>query len=81
MNTQIKKQIKQPSVISIIDDGNLRGFIAPISYMSDERFELIMEDIEDTDPKFLSRIYKEYNEAKKRNLLISSTDIKKKFSL
>lgn len=80
MNTQYKKQIKQLSCISVIDDGNLRGFIAPINCISDERFKLILEDIEDTDLNFLSTMHKEYKEAKKKNLLISSEDIKRKLS-
>ena len=81
MKIRSKNKIKSVSTISIIDDGNLRGFITPANCMPDERFNLIMEDVIDTDPKFLAKTHKEYKEAKNKNLLISSANIKKKISL
>lgn len=67
--------------MSIIDDGRLRGFIVPVEFMNKERFNLIMEDIEDTDPKFLSEIHEEYKKSKKNNSLISVNKIKKRLGI
>ncbi|MDA1316780.1 MAG: hypothetical protein O3B87_02010 [bacterium] len=60
---------------AIIDDGNWRGIIAPAASVSRARLQMLIEDIEDTDPSFINDIHNEYKKAKKDNTLISSSEI------
>lgn len=60
---------------AIIDDGNWRGIIAPAAKVSRERLQMLIEDIEDTDPSFIKKVQNEYELSKKDNTLISSSEI------
>lgn len=53
------------SVITIIDDGNMRGVIAPSSAISGAMLEDLVDLIEMSDPKFVAKINREFKKSKK----------------
>lgn len=82
MNTlQSQVPLSGDQSFAIIDDGNWRGIIAPASSVSRERLQMLIEDIEDTDPSFIKVVQDEYKSAKKNNSLISSSEIEKELDL
>lgn len=52
------------SPITIIDDGNLRGIVAPASVISKEMLEDFIDDIEYADPKTVARVERSFNGAR-----------------
>ena len=70
-NKTTKKNLL-PSPFTIIDDGKMRGVIAPVNKLSSERLAFLLEDLEDTDEKFLHEVHSEYEQSKKQNSFFSS---------
>ena len=66
---------------AVINDGNWRGIIAPKSKLSSKRLALLIDHLEDTDPKFLAEVHKEYEQAKADNSFVSSSEIEQKLAL
>jgi hypothetical protein len=82
MNTQSSQKIATKiKKFSVINDENFRGIIASKEYLSSEQLNMLIEDLEDSDPDFLASMHKEYKEDKKNNSFISLDEIEKKFSL
>ena len=66
---------------AIIDDGNWRGIIAPAATVSRARLQMLIEDIEDTDPSFIKSVHNEYEISKKNHTLIPSSEIESDLSV
>jgi hypothetical protein len=66
---------------AVIDDGNWRGIIAPKLLLSAKQLAMLIEDLEDTDPKFLKKMHKEYKQAKVDNSFITSCEVEKEIGL
>jgi len=73
-----KKRASSP--FTIIDDGKMRGIIAPVDKLSSERLDFLLENLEDTDEEFLSEVHSEYEQSKKTNNFFSPEDLRSSIS-
>ncbi|KKW27319.1 MAG: hypothetical protein UY70_C0016G0003 [Candidatus Kaiserbacteria bacterium GW2011_GWB1_52_6] len=53
------------SAITVINDENMRGIIAPSSAISEEMLEDLVDLVEMSDPKFVAKINGEFKKTKK----------------
>jgi len=55
------------SSITVINDTNIRGIIAPVSAISEEMLENLIDLVEMSDPKFVASVNRSFKKAKKRH--------------
>jgi hypothetical protein len=67
-----------PSSVTIINNDQIRGVLAPASQLSQNQLNLIMEDLADAHPDFLNSLHAEYETAKKNHSFISSAEMEKR---
>lgn len=66
---------------AVIDNGSWRGIIAPKSVLSPKRLAMLIDDLEDTDPKFLAAVHKEYEQAKAKGSFVTSSEIEQELTV
>ena len=57
--------VMNKSSITVINNKNLRGFVAPSSVVSEETLEDVIDLVRYSDPKVIAKINREFNKTKK----------------
>jgi hypothetical protein len=81
MTGAVRQTTESHRKFAVIDDGNWRGVIAPKSLLSSRRLAMLIDDLEDTDPKFLNKIHEEYHQTKINNSFIPSSKIEEELDI